>query len=177
MLTLPNFLSLLRIPLALLFLTASPILRLAALFLAMLSDGLDGYIARKYKHSSRLGALLDPISDKFFVFFVLAIFIQEHKLEWWQMAAMMCRDFSVIFFGFYLIIRNKLLDYQFGAIWSGKIATTVQFFVLTCLAAQIKIPYEFYFIFIILGIAAFVELYVTRKALLHEDTCAPSSLK
>src|ERR1041384_7319469 len=32
--------------------------------LAAVSDGLDGYIARRYKQRSDLGAILDPIADK-----------------------------------------------------------------------------------------------------------------
>ena len=37
----------------------------AALFLvAAASDGLDGYIARRYNQKSALGVILDPIADK-----------------------------------------------------------------------------------------------------------------
>ena len=32
--------------------------------LAALSDGLDGYIARRYNQRSQLGAILDPLADK-----------------------------------------------------------------------------------------------------------------
>src|SRR5437763_10486283 len=32
--------------------------------LAAASDGLDGYVARRYKQRSALGAVLDPIADK-----------------------------------------------------------------------------------------------------------------
>src|SRR5437773_43324 len=32
--------------------------------LAAVSDGLDGYVARRYNQRSRLGVILDPIADK-----------------------------------------------------------------------------------------------------------------
>src|SRR5256886_13487588 len=32
--------------------------------LAAASDGLDGYVARRYNQRSRLGVILDPIADK-----------------------------------------------------------------------------------------------------------------
>src|ERR1044072_6527157 len=32
--------------------------------LAALSDGLDGYVARRYNQRSKLGIILDPIADK-----------------------------------------------------------------------------------------------------------------
>src|SRR5512141_3017644 len=41
--------------------------RLAAILtfgLAAVSDGLDGYIARRYHQRSQLGAILDPLADK-----------------------------------------------------------------------------------------------------------------
>src|SRR4029078_10122286 len=39
-------------------------LALVIFLLAAVSDGLDGYIARRYKQRSELGAILDPIADK-----------------------------------------------------------------------------------------------------------------
>ncbi|MFH1995745.1 MAG: CDP-alcohol phosphatidyltransferase family protein [Candidatus Omnitrophota bacterium] len=33
-------------------------------FIAVLSDGVDGYIARRWKQKTRLGTILDPIADK-----------------------------------------------------------------------------------------------------------------
>src|SRR5437879_13300624 len=37
---------------------------IAIFLLAAVSDGLDGYIARRYKQRRALGAILDPIADK-----------------------------------------------------------------------------------------------------------------
>src|SRR5436853_2110655 len=37
---------------------------IAIFLIAAVSDGLDGYIARRYKQRSELGAILDPIADK-----------------------------------------------------------------------------------------------------------------
>jgi CDP-diacylglycerol--glycerol-3-phosphate 3-phosphatidyltransferase len=36
----------------------------AAFFFAILTDGLDGFIARRFDQKSRLGTILDPIADK-----------------------------------------------------------------------------------------------------------------
>jgi cardiolipin synthase (CMP-forming) len=67
----PNLLTALRlllIPWILLALAQSAF-RLAALLLAIaaLSDGLDGFLARRYGWQSRLGGLLDPLADKLLV--------------------------------------------------------------------------------------------------------------
>lgn len=162
MLTIPNVLSLLRIPLALLFLKQSILFRSVAIIIAMLTDCLDGYLARRYNISSKIGTVLDPITDKFFVMFVLGIYIAEDRLSLWDAAAFICRDFSVILFGIYLAFTGKLANYRFRAIWCGKITTTLQFLVLLGLTFQYNIPGYLYNSFILLGLMALIELYVHK---------------
>ncbi|MBM3199074.1 MAG: CDP-alcohol phosphatidyltransferase family protein, partial [Chlamydiae bacterium] len=81
MFSLSNVLTFLRAPLALFFLIDSPPLRLLSLLLAMITDYMDGYIARKTRTTSQFGAKLDPLMDKFFVFFVLTVLFLEGKIE------------------------------------------------------------------------------------------------
>lgn len=163
-LTVPNFISLLRIPLAFVFLQEHPIYRAAAILAALLTDGLDGYIARQFKQKGRVGTLLDPITDKFFVFFVLFTLIGENRISPTESAILICRDFSVILYGFFLAWRGRLFDYQFRAIWCGKITTVLQFTVLLCLALRLSVPSYLYGVFIILGILALAELYKTDRS-------------
>ena len=70
---LSNFLSILRIPLAFALVTDFSLYRALAIGLAMITDGLDGYLARRYRMTSQVGAFLDPLTDKFFVFFAIMI--------------------------------------------------------------------------------------------------------
>jgi CDP-diacylglycerol---glycerol-3-phosphate 3-phosphatidyltransferase len=79
LLNLSNILSLSRAGFALAFLQENPFFRLLAILLAMVSDFLDGYIARKQKMTTQFGAILDPIMDKFFVFFAGGVFYLEKK--------------------------------------------------------------------------------------------------
>src|SRR5581483_12415887 len=99
MLNLSNSLSLLRAPLAFLFLLENTTLRLVAIVLAMLTDSIDGYLARRYQGTTRFGAILDPAMDKFFVLFALVVFVLEKKLLLWQAGAMLSRDFALCLFG------------------------------------------------------------------------------
>jgi CDP-diacylglycerol---glycerol-3-phosphate 3-phosphatidyltransferase len=163
LLTLPNFVSFLRFPLALLFLYNNPAIRLFAIITAMLSDGLDGYLARRNKIKNKVGVMLDPLADKFFVLFVAVTLISEGKLELWQVVALGCRDISVLLFGCYLVAAKKLFYYEFRAIRCGKITTFLQFIVLIALTLNITIPAPFYIAFILLGILSLVELALPKN--------------
>lgn len=163
MFTFPNLLSFLRLPLALAFFQENPIIRATAIVLAMISDGLDGYYARKYRQTSKIGVLLDPLTDKLFVFTILAVFIHEQRLTLLESAALLSRDFSVAIFGAYLAFRGDLSRYKVKAIWSGKITTALQFAVLFALTLQIPIPPFFYLFFVFLGVLALIELTLRKK--------------
>lgn len=163
MITLPTFITLLRFPLALAFFQENPAYRAAAIVLAMITDFLDGYLARRYKKISRIGTTVDPIADKVFVLCALAAMLQEGRLMPWEALTMLSRDFSVLAFGCYLSFKGTLAEYQFRSIWSGKIMTTLQFFVLMGLIFDMPIPSFIFFLFILIGCSALIELYLERK--------------
>lgn len=164
MLTIPNFISFLRLPLAFLFLKQNVTIRLVAIILAMVTDGLDGFLARRYKLSSRFGTLLDPLMDRFFVFFVITVLVGEGAIGFWEVSTMVCRDISVILFGFYLVFSDQLTRYRFKAIWCGKVTTLLQFLVFLGLTLNIAIPPFIFTLFILLGLMALVELYLSKEA-------------
>ena len=59
----------------------------AALFaLAAVTDWLDGYLARKWNQTSKLGAMLDPIADKLIVGITLAMLLWLGALSGWHVA-------------------------------------------------------------------------------------------
>ena len=164
MFTVPNLISTLRLPLALVFLKHGVMVRTVALILAMITDGLDGFLARRYKQSSAFGTVLDPIMDRFFVFFLIGIFMSEGSLGIWEACTMICRDFSVLLFGLYLVFTGKLSSYRFRAIWCGKVTTFFQFLVFLGITLGVVIPPIIYLLFIVLGGLALVELYLSKES-------------
>lgn len=158
MFTLPNLLSLLRIPLVSLLFQENPAIRALAIILAMITDALDGYLARKYQQTSKLGTFLDPLTDKLFVFVALGVFLQEGRLNWWQAGAFLCRDLSVLLFSIYLAFIGELGRYRCGAIWCGKIATAIQLPILFGLTLNMPIPPVLYQALVFFGALAFGEL-------------------
>ncbi len=160
MLTISNTLSLLRIPAALLFLVDNVYVRLSAIALAMLSDCLDGYLARKRKTVTQLGAVLDPMMDKFFNFFVLTVLVFEHQLELWQMAAIISRDFFLCIFALYLSLVRAWDKYRCRSYFWGKLTTVCQFLVVILIVTGVVIPDFVLLLFIPLGIFTTLELYL-----------------
>jgi CDP-diacylglycerol---glycerol-3-phosphate 3-phosphatidyltransferase len=163
MLTLSNILSFARAPLAFLFLQENPYLRALSILLAMFTDSIDGYLARRSKSTSKLGAILDPVMDKFFVYFVLVIFFLENRISFPQALMVLSRDFSLFIFGLYLLFSKGWRGYVFHAIRWGKVTTGLQFFILLGLTFHILFPWYVYFLFILFSILAFVELFQTRS--------------
>jgi len=165
MFTISNCLSALRAPLALLFAFGSPIARLWAVVLAMFTDSIDGFVARRSHTATRFGAILDPLMDKFFVYVCLGVLLSQDQLLPWQAAAMLSRDGALILFAIYLTALRKWRNYPFRSILWGKISTAVQFLVLVALTLKLTIPPTFYFVFVLLGLLALYELFTAERVL------------
>ena len=165
MLNLSNFLSLLRLPLAILFLVPDPMLRVIIIVTAMLTDIGDGFLARRYKFTTKFGAILDPIMDKFFAYFVFGILLTEQVLCTWQVLAMLSRDLALLCFSAYVFAKGYWKTYVPKSLRSGKLTTALQFLMLLFLALQVPVWPPFYALFYVLGILFFVELLFTLKSI------------
>jgi len=157
-LNLSNVLSLSRAGFALAFLQENPHLRVLAILLAMVSDFLDGYLARRQRTATQFGAVLDPIMDKFFVFFAGGIYYFENKLSAFQLGALLSRDVSICLFGLFLGIMRRWKGYECKALWWGKITTVAQFAVLIGLTLCVVLPNYVYAAFMMMAGFAFLEL-------------------
>jgi len=106
-----------------------------AIFLtAAVSDGLDGYIARRYKQRSALGAILDPIADKGLLLSgIITLSISNWsevdpdygRFPAWFPVLVITRD-AVILVGAIILhyfIGNKM---RVKPSWTGKVATVCQ---------------------------------------------------
>jgi cardiolipin synthase len=65
---------------------------LALFFAAAVSDGLDGYLAKRFNWTSELGKVLDPLADKLLL---ITVFVESAWLglvPWWLTAAVVARD-------------------------------------------------------------------------------------
>lgn len=161
MIIISNSLSFLRAPLAFLFLNENPSVRILAILLAMISDSIDGYLARRSRSTSRFGAIFDPAMDKFFVYFGMGVLFMEGRMAPWEMAAMLSRDFSLCIYGLFMIAAGRRKAILFRSIRWGKISTTLQFIILMSLVWSLSVPWYLYVCFIGMGWLALIELLYT----------------
>ncbi len=126
---LPNLLTLSRIltvPLVIVLLYSGNrwINLLAALLvsLAAVTDGLDGYLARKYGHESTLGKLLDPLADKLLLLSAMVMLVYLHRAPAWMVCLIICRETAVTGLRAVAVERGKVI----GASVMAKYKTTFQ---------------------------------------------------
>ena len=167
MFTLSNFLSFIRAPLALVFLQKNVTLRVIAIVLAMISDSVDGYFARRNKSVSRFGAILDPVMDKFFVYFVLLILFLEKNISLWQVLTLLSRDFALILYGISIVILRKWPSLKLRPIRWGKVTTAMQFLIIIGITLGYNFSFYIYLLFVIFGVLALIELI--KKKILSKD--------
>lgn len=68
---------------------------LVVFVLAAASDSLDGYLARRFRQKTALGAFLDPLADKLLVTAALVSLIELRELSAWVAMVVIAREFAV----------------------------------------------------------------------------------
>jgi phosphatidylglycerophosphate synthase len=131
MLTIPNVLSMSRVVLAAAFpFVRRPSWQVGLIVAAGATDFLDGFIARARHTDNKWGALLDPITDRIFVFTALVTYLLVGQLTTAQYFVLLSRDLATAL-GF-LVARAIpwLRGVMFKARLTGKLVTTLQLVVL-----------------------------------------------
>lgn len=64
--------------------------------IAASSDGVDGFLARRFGWQSRLGAILDPLADKGMILAATLALVLADLLPVWLLALTLTRDISIV---------------------------------------------------------------------------------
>lgn len=129
--TIPNLISVSRVALAAGFVASTATeLRVGIIGAAAITDFLDGWIARKAKVTSRWGAIIDPIADRFFVLTVVATMLFTGMISTGAYFVLISRDLATAV-GF-LVAKTIpwLRGVTFQARMSGKVVTVLQLLTL-----------------------------------------------
>lgn len=121
-----------------------PLLRYSAILaflIAAASDGLDGYVARRYDQRTELGAILDPIADKGLLVSALLVLTFGHwevRFPLWFLILVLARDLSIVLGCMLIQFVNGNLEVRPS--WLGKTTTVFQMAAITWVALQLTIP-------------------------------------
>jgi cardiolipin synthase len=83
-------------PILILILNGSFGWALALFWLAGFSDGVDGYLAKRFNWHTRLGALLDPVADKLLVAGLFITLAYTGDIPVWLAATVILRDVVIV---------------------------------------------------------------------------------
>lgn len=142
---LPNLLTVLRllmtVPIAWLLLEQQHGLALIWFALAGASDGLDGFLARRFGWVSRFGAILDPLADKLLLVTSYVCLAIVGDLPVWLVAVVLGRD--VLLVGGALIYRSLLGPFTVRPSLLGKLSTLLQIVLVLALLLELSIQPQF----------------------------------
>jgi CDP-diacylglycerol--glycerol-3-phosphate 3-phosphatidyltransferase len=91
------------------------------------TDGLDGYVARRYASKTRTGQWLDPLADKVLVAAPVILLSVLDRFPEWAAAIIVVRELGVVALRAFLGTRGRGMP----ATFSAKVKTTMQLLAIT----------------------------------------------
>jgi cardiolipin synthase len=91
---------------------------------AGISDGLDGYLARRFHWTSTLGGFLDPAADKILLCGIYMALCLTGVLPMWLLYLVFGRDLMIVVGTGVAVLFTRLRSFR-PSVW-GKISTTLQ---------------------------------------------------
>jgi len=92
--------------------------------LAGLSDGIDGFIAKRFDQATKLGAYLDPVADKILLVSIYVALGQLGHLPMWLVILVVSRDLLII--GAFLLAWIMGFNIKVAPLMVSKANTTAQ---------------------------------------------------
>lgn len=136
----PNIISILRIvlvaPIAYFLWYQNYLIALLLFLIGGLSDGLDGFLARRYKWETELGVILDPMGDKLMMLSAYLLLGWHHLLPWWLVSLVIFRDLIIVIGT--LLYRQFIGDAKLKPLFISKLNTVFQILlVLSIMFSQV----------------------------------------
>jgi len=152
-LNIPNLLSISRLflvfPLILFLEINRPFYVFILIIIGGLTDYFDGFIARKFNLKTRLGAILDPLSDKVFYLIPLVFLCKNNLIPFWSLTLILFRELIIS------SLRNSAKD-GLPASQLGKFKTFFFFISVITFFSPLKIIFFRYFALVFYWIGFFL---------------------
>lgn len=189
-LTIPNILTFMRMGLIPVFVSlvyyGYSKSALAIFLIAGISDGIDGFLARKFKQESELGTIIDPIADKLLMTVAFIILTLPNVLPptrhlpipFWVTASVIGRDVLIITVAAAINIITGFRGFK-PSFW-GKMSTLVQVIgiSLVMLAAvtgyTIFLPTTYFIIVLLVVVSGVHYVFQVASLMKKEEQASPS---
>lgn len=154
--TIPNIISVFRIVLVIiatyLLIKEDNINAFILYVVAMVTDFLDGFLARLLEQTSELGKLLDPVADKLLVLSIVLVLFFQNRMPLWIVIVILARDFIILSGGLLLRTKVKFIP---QSILIGKISAVA---IMIVCALSILIPYQMELLYYIAAFFATISI-------------------
>ena len=98
---------------------------------AGITDGLDGFIAKRFGYVTRLGSVLDPLADKLLLLSSFVMLTISGDLPFWLLIIAAFRDLIIV--SGVVVLTLLFNHFEMKPIWSSKINTFLQIILVTAL--------------------------------------------
>ncbi len=88
---------------------------------AVISDFLDGYLARKLHQVSEIGKIIDPLADKISIGGLVIFLVILGNVPLWYAAVVLIRDLLILIGGIHIRTKKKIIA---QSNWPGKVAVS-----------------------------------------------------
>ncbi|WP_022727458.1 CDP-alcohol phosphatidyltransferase family protein [Fodinicurvata sediminis] len=141
---LPNLISLIRlfaVPVIVLLMLEEAYAPAFWLFVAAgASDALDGFIARRWRLMTRLGAYLDPLADKVLLVAIYVTLGFQEQVATWLVILVLSRD--VLIMGGALLYHHLTHDLKVQPLFVSKLNTVAQILLVALIMAKLGLSLE-----------------------------------
>jgi cardiolipin synthase len=182
--TIPNLLTVLRMALipvfASLLFYGNSMWALFVFVIAGVSDGVDGFLARRFKQETELGTIIDPIADKLLMttaFIVLSLPnvlepVRHLPIPFWVTAAVIGRDVLIVTVAGAINIMTGFKGFKPSIL--GKLSTFVQVVAVTLILTAAVTGYSFYlpttyFLVVLLAVVSGIHYIFQVGSLMKEE--------
>ena len=158
----PNLITGLRfilvIPISISIYQGNYFIALVLFIIAGLSDGLDGYLARRFNWTSEFGQFADPLADKCLILATLLALAFSERLPLWFVYTMLTRDGLVLIGSMlYLLLfdSNQASSNRWGKHYTG---WTIALFIIVLVNSSFNFLPEFFEWLAMLWVLIFIVL-------------------
>lgn len=166
----PNLLSTTRLLVAPCLFVCPPQWRIVLLLIAVVTDFLDGRLARRWNVVSSFGTIIDPIGDKALALAFVGVFWHEGIIQVAELIAFFARDIAILLFAIYCLFSTA--QRPNSPFWSGKVASTIQAIIGAFWCFNSPAPSVLFIAMALCGIGGLIELvYKSRFSSEKKITC------